>query len=202
MIAERSHGLPLYLDLSVMRFPEIRRTGRTPQPADFDHDFPALIARTLTDLTPDERHVPRPVSPLDSFALNLAARAAGMTHEAPAMRLAERLFVRENPFGLWPFYLHGLIRTADDRWSPRDWQQAAHRAFAAPGEQWNNGTGRDRVLLTGWLRQGLAVARDFRLDPGRLADPAWTYGSDSLLGTAHPRHPPTPWRRPPMPWWS
>ncbi|MFJ2590929.1 MULTISPECIES: hypothetical protein [unclassified Streptomyces] len=100
MIADHSHGLPLYLDLSVMRFLEIRRTNRTPEPAEFDHDFPALIARTLTDLTPDERHVLRSVALLDSFDLNLATRAAGMTHEAPAMRLAERPFVRENPFSL------------------------------------------------------------------------------------------------------
>lgn len=171
-----------------MRFLEIRRTGRTPEPADFDHDFPALIARTLTDLTPDERHVLRSVSLLDSFDLNLATRAAGMSHEAPAMRLAERPFVRENPFGLWPFHLHALIRStirtaddhADDRWSPRDWQQAAHRAFAALGEQWNNVTGPDRMLLVGCLRQGLAVARDFRLGLGWLADAAWAYISDSV----------------------
>jgi hypothetical protein len=41
-ITERSHGLPLYLDLAVMRFLEIRRNGRVPQPDDFG-DFPALI---------------------------------------------------------------------------------------------------------------------------------------------------------------
>ncbi|MGK5548675.1 ATP/GTP-binding protein, partial [Streptomyces sp. URMC 127] len=55
VITQRSHGLPLHLDLAVARFLEIRRTGRTPTPADFDHTFPALIARTLSDLTADER---------------------------------------------------------------------------------------------------------------------------------------------------
>ncbi|MGW7260527.1 hypothetical protein [Streptomyces sp. NPDC054834] len=136
VITGRSHGLPLYLDLSVMRFLEIHRTGRSPAPADFDHDFPALIARTLSDLTAPERHVLRSVSLLDAFDLPLAARAAGLTHEAPALRLIERPFVRQDPFGLWPFHLHGLIRStvrdaddhADDRWSPRDWHQAAQRA--------------------------------------------------------------------------
>ncbi|MGW2866006.1 hypothetical protein [Streptomyces sp. NPDC001205] len=39
VIAQRSHGLPLHLDLAVARFLEIRRTGRTPQPADFDHTW-------------------------------------------------------------------------------------------------------------------------------------------------------------------
>ncbi|MFD4549508.1 hypothetical protein [Streptomyces sp. NPDC058466] len=123
VITGRSHGLPLYLDLSVMRFLELRRTGRTPQPADFDHDFHVLVSRTLSDLTPDERHVLRSVSLLDSFDVPLATRAAGMAHEAPALRLIERPFVREDPFALCPFHLHGLvrstIRTADDHTDDR-----------------------------------------------------------------------------------
>ncbi|MEU7553156.1 ATP/GTP-binding protein [Streptomyces sp. NPDC044571] len=188
VITDRSHGLPLYLDLSVMRFLEIRRTGRTPQPADFDHDFPALIARTLSDLTADERHVLRSVALLDAFDLTLATAAAGLPHEAPALRLIERPFVRENLFGLWPYHLHGLIRStvrgaddqADDRWSARDWEQAAQRALTALGDQWSAHTGRDRMLLVSCLRQGLALARDFRLDLGWLAEAAWAYVSDSV----------------------
>lgn len=188
VIATRSHGLPLYLDLAVLRFLEIRRTGRRPQPADFDVDFPALIARTLSDLTPEERHILRSVALLDSFDLVLATRAAGMTHEAPALRLIERPFVQQNEFGLWPFHLHALIRSTirtaddqtDDRWSPRDWQQAAKRAFTALGEQWGTSPTPDRMLLTGCLRQGLALARDFRMDLGWLTDAAWAYVSDSV----------------------
>ncbi|WP_331746105.1 ATP/GTP-binding protein [Streptomyces virginiae] len=188
VITDRSHGLPLYLDLAVMRFLELRRTGHTPVPADFDHDFPVLIARTLSDLTPDERHVLRSVALLDSFDLALATVAAGLQHEAPALRLIERPFVRENPFGIWPYHLHGLIRStirstddhADDRWSPRDWEQAAARALAALGAQWRDHTGRDRILLVGCLRQGLALARDFRLDLDWLTDAAWSYVGDSV----------------------
>ncbi|MFB6811198.1 ATP/GTP-binding protein [Streptomyces sp. NPDC056387] len=187
VIAERSHGLPLHLDLSVLRFLEIRRI-RTPEPADFDTDFPALVARTLSDLTPDERHVLRSVALLDSFDLALATRASGLAHQAPAMRLIERPFVRENVFGLWPFHLHGLIRStirsaddqSDDRWSPADWTAAAERALAALGEQWNTSAGHDRLLLVGCLRQGLAVARDHELALGWLADAAWAYVSDSV----------------------
>ncbi|MFJ5803702.1 P-loop NTPase family protein [Streptomyces decoyicus] len=201
VITARSHGLPLYLDLAVMRFLEIRRTGRNPQPADFDHDFPALIARTLSDLTPDERHALRSVSLLDAFDLALATQAAGATHDAPVLRLLERPFVRENPYGLWPFYLHALIRSTirtaddqtDDRWSPRDWQQAAERAFAALGEQWTTSTAPGRMVLIGCLRQGLTLARDFRLDLGWLTQAAWTYVSDSvwepLTAAAHNERP-------------
>ncbi|MGA5198304.1 hypothetical protein [Streptomyces exfoliatus] len=47
VIARRSHGLPLYLDLSVMRFLELRRTGRTPEPTDFVRDEDDRSGSTL-----------------------------------------------------------------------------------------------------------------------------------------------------------
>ncbi|MGA5363921.1 ATP/GTP-binding protein [Streptomyces purpurascens] len=188
VITARSHGLPLHLDLSVARFLELSRSGHTPQPADFDHDFPALVARTLSDLTPDERHVLRSVSLLDAFDVPLATRAAGLAHEGPALRLTERPFVRENPFGLWPFHLHGLIRSAvrnaddttDDRWSEADWQQAAQRAFTTLSEQHHNSPGPGRLLLIACLRQGLRLASDHRLNLDWLTDAAWAYVSDSV----------------------
>ncbi|MFB6717025.1 hypothetical protein ACFCZY_37050 [Streptomyces sp. NPDC056237] len=124
VITARSHGLPLHLDLAASRFLEICRT-REPQPTDFDHTFPALLARALSDLTADERHVLRSVSLLDAFDLDLATRAASLTHQAPARRLTERPIVTENPYALWPYHLHGAIRSAlteaddhtDDRWT-------------------------------------------------------------------------------------
>ncbi|MER6502325.1 hypothetical protein ABT218_23840 [Streptomyces sp. NPDC001455] len=71
-----------------------------------------------------------------------------------------------------------FLRTADDRWSPNDCQQAARRAFAALGEQWACAPSRGRTLLAGCLRQGLAVARDFLLGLGSLADAARAYVGD------------------------
>lgn len=132
VITQRSHGLPLHLDLAVARFLEIRRTGRTPAPADFDHTFPALIARTLSDLSADERHVLRSASLLDAFDLDLATRAAGLAHQAAARRLTERPMVTEDPYAIWPYHLHGAIRTAlratdahtEDGWTPADWKPA------------------------------------------------------------------------------
>ena len=188
VIAERSHGLPLYLDLAAMRFLAIRRTGRTPQPADFDVDFPALIARTLADLTPDERHVLRSVSLLGAFDIPLATASAGISRDAPVLRLLERPFIRHTPTGLWPYHLHALIRstlrtaedTTDDRWSARDWRDAAERAHVAVGRQWAEHTGPDRRLLVACLRQGLALASEFRLDLGWLTEAAWQYVSDSV----------------------
>ncbi|MER8159959.1 ATP/GTP-binding protein [Streptomyces sp. NPDC094472] len=196
VITARSHGLPLYLDLAVMRYLEIRRAGQTPAPGDLDHDFPALIARTLSDLTPDERHVLRSVALLDAFDLRLAVHAAGLPHEASVIRLIERPFVREDAFGLWPYHLHALIRSTlrstddhtDDRWSPNDWARAAARAFAALGEQWTTSPTRNRALLIGCLRQGLRLAREAHLELGWLAEAAWSYVSDSIW---EPLAPPT-----------
>ncbi|MFF3505352.1 ATP/GTP-binding protein [Streptomyces sp. NPDC003247] len=187
-ITERSHGLPLYLDLAVLRFLEIRRTGREPAAGDFG-DFPALVSRTLSDLTRDERHVLRSVSLLDAFSVPLATEVAGQPTDAAALRLSERPFVLEDPTGLWPFHLHQVVRSAirnaddhtDDRWSDQDWQRAAHRALTALGQQWTGGPRRDRTMLVGVLRQGLRLARDTNLhELGWLADAAFAYVGDSI----------------------
>ncbi|MFI8515330.1 tetratricopeptide repeat protein [Streptomyces sp. NPDC085460] len=186
IITARSHGLPLYLDLSVLRFLELRRAGRTPAPEDFDADFPALITRTVADLTPDERHILRSVSLFDAFDLELATRTAGLPHQAAAARLIERPFIRHDPFALWSYHLHTLIRSTlrtaddatDDRWTDADWHAAATRALEALGEQWRAAAGPNRRLLVGCLRQGLAIARDHRLDLGWLTDAAHAYTDD------------------------
>ncbi|MFJ5142791.1 ATP/GTP-binding protein [Streptomyces sp. NPDC088707] len=186
IITARSHGLPLYLDLSVLRFLELRRAGRTPAPEDFDADFPALITRTVADLTPDERHILRSVSLFDAFDLELATRTAGLTHQAAAARLIERPFIQHDPFALWSYNLHALIRSTlrtaddatDDRWTDADWRAAATRALDALGEQWRGTAGPDRRLLVGCLRQGLALARDHRLDLGWITDAAQAYTDD------------------------
>ncbi|MEV6048781.1 ATP/GTP-binding protein [Streptomyces xanthochromogenes] len=189
-ITARSHGLPLHLDLAVGRFLEIRRT-REPLPQDFDHAFPALLARVLSDLTPEERHLLRSISLLDAFDLDLATQAAGLTHQAPARRLVERPLVTENPYALWPYHLHRAIRAdirtddhGDDRWTDADWQQAATRALAALGNQWATtatSPGISRPLLVACLRQGLRLAREHRLgDLGWLTDAAFAYTDDSV----------------------
>ncbi|MFD7734561.1 ATP/GTP-binding protein [Kitasatospora phosalacinea] len=200
VIAERSHGLPLYLDLAVQRFLEIRRT-RTPVAADVDHDFPALLARTLQDLTEGERHVLRAACLLEAFDVPLATAAAGLTHQAAARRLVERPLVLQHPAGLWPYHLHGVVRSTlrraddrtDDSWSAPDWHAAAERAFTAIGERWTastTGTGTaDRDVLVASLRQGLRLARDHHLPLAWLTEAAFAYIGDSVW---EPLAPPSP----------
>ena len=196
VITARSHGLPLYLDLSVGRFLEIRRTGRTPQTGDFDHDFPALIVRTLRDLSQPERDVLRSASLLDAFSVALATEAAGLDHEAAADRLVERPFVLEDPTApLWPYHLHQAVLAAiryaedpaDDHWTHTDWTHAADRAFHAIGAQFA-GTPHDRTTLVACLRQGLRLARDYALDLDWLTTAALAYVNDSVW---EPLAPPT-----------
>ncbi|QLH19303.1 ATP/GTP-binding protein [Streptomyces sp. Rer75] len=183
MVTANSHGLPLYLDLAVMRFLDLyRRHGRAPEPHEFNLDFPALVARTFRDLSPNVRQVLRAVSLLDSFSIELAAAAAGLDHDAPALELVERPFVDTDPGAPWPYRVHELVREAvreadsisEDRWSEADWQRAAQRAFDALGRE----TSGDRVHLVAALRQGMRLARDYELDLGWLADAAFRYVDD------------------------
>jgi hypothetical protein len=118
----------------------------------------------------------------------LATQVAGLAHDAAALRLTERPFIRDEPAGLWPFHLHQVVRSAirhaedhtDDRWSPQDWQRAATRALTALGHEWSHGPRRDRAMLIGCLRQGLRLARDFQLELDWLTEAAFSYVGDSV----------------------
>ena len=200
-IADRSHGLPLYLDLAAMRFLEIRRAGREPEEGDFA-GFPALVSRTLQDLSPGERHAARAAALLDAFDVDLLVQAAGLDRQAPAERLVERPLVREDLWGVWPYHLHALIRSTirtaedptEDRWSPADWRNAAQRALTALGEQWRADPTPSRRLLVACLRQGLALAGEYGLELDWLGDAAWAYVDDSVW---EPIAPPDPHAGPP-----
>ncbi|MGW3046227.1 hypothetical protein ACWC9T_41095 [Kitasatospora sp. NPDC001159] len=107
--------------------------------------------------------------------------------------------VGEDPYAIWPYHLHGAIRTAlrtddtttADRWTPADWHQAAERALAALGGQWRtHSPATGRAWLVACLRQGLRLARDHRLDDlAWLTDAAFAYIDDSVW---EPIAPPAP----------
>ena len=187
-IVERSGGLPLYLDLAVMRFLSLYQAdGSVPGVDEFDGDFAALVARTFRDLSPQERQVVRAASVLDGFSVELVTAAAGLTQDGAALRLVERPFVEHAPGGVWPYRLHTLVRdvvrhddtVSDDRWSPRDWRAAALRAHAALGEQCA-GPRRDGRMLLACMTQGLRLAFEFDLDIGWMADAAFRYVEDAV----------------------
>ncbi|MFF9819021.1 ATP/GTP-binding protein [Streptomyces sp. NPDC014006] len=187
-VIARSHGLPLYLDLAVMRFLDLyQRSGRQPSVQEFNLDFPALVARTFRDLSAEERHVLRAVSLLDSFSVDLATAAAGLELDAPALQLVERPFIDEDPGAPWPYHVHTLVReavrdadaTTEDRWSSADWRRAAQRAFSALGAQLPAADVLgQRQQMVSCLTQGLRLARDYRLELGWLVDAAYRYAAD------------------------
>lgn len=189
-IAERSHGLPLYLDLAVMRFLDLyQRTAAVPGRDEFRWEFPALVARIVRDLTPGERTVLRTVSLLNSFTVDLATAASGLSHDADALNLVERPFITKDPDAPWPYRMHDLVRSAvreadsttEDRWSPADWRRTAQRTLQALGDQLPPpGEQGQRQRLMACLSQGLRLACEYELPLGWLVDAAWRYAAESV----------------------
>ncbi|MFF2086640.1 hypothetical protein ACFVVM_22945 [Nocardia sp. NPDC058176] len=191
LIAVRSEGLPLYLDMAVSLFVELLQSeGAVPPVSAFDRDFAALVTATFRDLTPDEQSVVRAVSLLDSFSIELATAAAGLPRDGAALCLVERPFVEFDGARLWPYRLHKLVRSAirnadfdadsPDPWSAADWRRAAQRAFDHLGAQWRRAEA-DRRVLVACLRAGLGLARDFSLRLGWLEDAAVEFARDSVV---------------------
>ncbi|MFD6913533.1 hypothetical protein [Streptomyces virginiae] len=165
-ITARSHGLPLHPDLAISRFLEIRRTGHTPTPADFDCTFPALLART-----PLRPH-PRRATPaaLRRVAGRLRPSTSPPRPPASPTRPPRGAWpngplISEDPYALWPYHLHRAIRSAvqddehsDDRWTNADWQQAATRALAALGDQWTKAAAHGPSRMSWWRACARACA--------------------------------------------
>lgn len=188
-IVAHSHGLPLYLDLAVMRFLDLATNDDEPPAAEhFGYTFPALVARTFRDLTSGERQVLRAVSLLDGFSAALASAAAGAGSDGPVNQLMARPFVIRDDGALWPYHVHALIREAvrgadhgtADQWTARDWQVAAERTTAALGSEWTRASGAGGAAKRlSCLRQGLRLARDFGLELGWMVDAAYRYVRDA-----------------------
>ncbi|MEU2102334.1 hypothetical protein [Nocardia sp. NPDC019255] len=193
MIAARSSGLPLYLDLAVMRFLTLHAAeARVPCVDEFDTDFTALVTRIFRDLTPEERHVARAVSLLDAFSVDLATATAGLDRDSATLRLVERPFIEHHPTALWPYRLHNLVRSAirdgdttEDAWSPGDWRRAAERAHTALGAHWRDTARTDPGQITAYLAHGLRLAHEYALPVSWLIDAAVVYADNSVGEPLH-----------------
>ncbi|MFG1723195.1 hypothetical protein ACGFII_31710 [Micromonospora chalcea] len=188
-IVANSRGLPLYLDLSVMRFLHLLSRPQAMTPDDFSEPFPGIVARVIRDLDQAERSILRAVSLLDAFDIDLALLTAGVTSRAAALQLVQRPLVLHAGDGQWPYYLHDLVREQvraadvglDDSWTPQDWTDAAARALNALGRIATDGRQlRDRRTLVSVLNQGLRLAHEYRLPLDWLIDAAYWYVEDSV----------------------
>ncbi|MGR4883367.1 ATP/GTP-binding protein [Streptomyces sp. LARHCF249] len=187
MIKERSHGLPLYLDLSVMRFIHLSRGATAPTTQDFDASFPAIVSRLFRDLRGDERQVMRAASMLDGFSIEIVTAGAGLTSEAAALRLTNRPFVQFDSAAQWPFHMHALVRSLvrdadqglDDSWSTRDWRNAAQRMLDELADTARTAQrAHDRRTLISCLNQGMLLAHEQGLPLGWLVEGAFWYVDD------------------------
>ncbi|WP_051803760.1 hypothetical protein [Streptomyces albus] len=139
VITARSHGLPLHLDPAASRFLEIRRT-REPQPADFDHTFPALLARALSDLTAEERGLANLARLAGDFPTALAA--------VPTLG--------------WEGRHHRVL--GDIRWSHADTAAAVAAFEAGRAEAEQHGAAGERAMMQVRLALAVSFADPVRAD--------------------------------------
>ncbi|WP_410665983.1 hypothetical protein [Amycolatopsis sp. lyj-84] len=188
-IVANAHGLPLYLDLSVMRYLQLYEDRQPVGPGEFDVEFPGLIARVFRDLGQEERSALRAASLLDAFDVGLLTETAGLLGESGSLRLIDRPLVQFTEWEPWPYYLDELIRShiaaadrgLDDSWSAHDWQRAANRALHHLGEAAERYTAHNhRAALISCLNQGLRLAHEFDLQPGWLVEAAYRFVADHV----------------------
>jgi len=137
-IVAASAGLPLYLDLAVTMYLDIRARGGTPMAEDFGEPLPAVCARILRDLQRDERDLLRAAALVDAFDLDMLRAACPSVPDSAVLRFKDRPFLELDPERTWRYSLHttlrDAIRDADtdlrDSWSPRERAEVAARIGA------------------------------------------------------------------------
>lgn len=130
-IARAADGLPLYLELAVIRFELAAERGIRPGEADFGQLFPEVVIGLLRDLDEVQRVLLRTASLLTCFDEEMLRAGAPDADYPAVLRFLTSPFVRRAD-GL--FSLHDSLReavrrydVADDRWKGRQWAMAAGR---------------------------------------------------------------------------
>ncbi|MEU1540329.1 tetratricopeptide repeat protein [Actinacidiphila glaucinigra] len=131
-----SHGLPLYLSLSISVARSLR--GNTMDESSFGGPLPELATRVFANLPRDERDLARAASLLPRFDEELIARASGET-VGDAHRLCQRTLVTRDDHPLFPYRLHDAVRSAiahepisnPGAWAPGDRREMAAKLLTA-----------------------------------------------------------------------
>jgi hypothetical protein len=188
-IVEAARGLPLHLDLAVMRYMRVAHSGGEVDLADFRTTFAVLVERIMRDLDDPERRLLEGVSLLDHFDRSLAVAAAGGgVTDADFARFVRRPFVVEASSQLWPYRIHDAVRACVNdhadvgrgRWSARERRAAGVRAYEQLGRSMEPALADcDRHALLAGLTQGLAVATEHGLPVGWLEDVAFAVHESS-----------------------
>jgi hypothetical protein len=198
VIVKRAEGWPLYLDLAVDLFKDMRDDGQEPSPDDFEPGLDKLVGRIARDLSHQQREVLRAMSLLERFDIPLAAAAAAQP-EGVAMSLARRALVREDQDSFWPYYLGGPITscvrkasTWPGAWTEGDCAGAARRTLSELGGRHERARkDHDRAAVINYLNLGIRLAHDYNLDLDWIVGAARDYVSDYVWEpTLSPRVPP------------
>lgn len=179
-IVQAAQGLPMHLDLTVMRYMNLADADGNVTADDFDTGFAVLVNRIMRDLDNEECRLLEATSLLSHFDMDLAVEAAGGNiTDARFHRFVRRPFIVTSQNALWPYRIHDAVRSIlnenvgveHGRWSSRERRAAALRAFRHAGGQLATAIAeRDRPILYAGLEQFLALAREFRLEPGWLGE--------------------------------
>lgn len=188
-IVHAAQGLPMHLDLTVMRYMNLADPDGKVPPEEFDTAFAVLVSRIMRDLDDEECRLLEATSLLSHFDRALSVEAAGGSiADAQFRRFARRPFVVTSESSMWPYRIHDAVRSIlnenieveHGRWSPRERHAAALRAFRHAGGQLTNAIAeRDRPTLFVGLGQFLALAREYRLEPGWLGEAAFALHESS-----------------------
>jgi tetratricopeptide (TPR) repeat protein len=179
-IVNGSEGLPLYLDLAVTQYLEMRATGRPIDIKDFGGPLPSIIVRIMRDLDREQRNVLRGVSLLDAFDLDLA-RAASEGSDATIVRFVNSSMVSSVVGNIWPYTLHAQLRRTiqetdsqlRDAWSQREWGLAARRVSDYLGAACDVARAeRQRMKVVACFGQAVRLAQRFNFFPTWTLDAA------------------------------
>jgi tetratricopeptide (TPR) repeat protein len=179
-IVSGSQGLPLYLDLSVKQYLELRAGGVAITPEVFGGSLSSVVSRILRNLDNEERNILRGVSLLDAFDVDLA-HAASNAPDAKIGRFVNSSLIAHTTGRVWPYVVHEQFRRTiqdsdselSDAWSQREWREAADRICAYLGELSQVAqSGRDSAKVGACFTQAVRLSNLYQSIPSWVLEAA------------------------------
>jgi tetratricopeptide (TPR) repeat protein len=192
-----SDGLPLYLDLSVTQYLELRAAGAPINPDAFGGPLSSVVYRIMRHLDNEERNILRGVSLLDAFDVDLA-HAASDASDAKISRFINSSLVTRTTDLAWPYMIHSQLRNAiqqadaelNDAWSQREWREAAERICAHLSTISNAAQrNRDRIKVAACLTQAVRLSNRYDTVPAWILEAAQFLADTGLWRTLDVRLP-------------
>jgi hypothetical protein len=199
VIISASQGVPLYLDLSAVRYAQMISQRRAASAADVGQPFAELVLRIMKDLNGDQRTLLRMASMVSRFDEPLLLAGSGALPHSSLGQFVRRSLVQKFPNEFLPYGLHEMLRDAvlkadiaEDRWSGLEWAAAAEKLSAeikrrVQPELEASGS-LDRALLAGYFLEAFRLAVHMRrIEPWvwRLAGRLHSLGAMDTLAAVN-----------------